>query len=76
MPLYVQARLPDLFPEPELFKPERWQRDTHTPSHMFATLSFGFGARMCVGKYVAMAEVSSIANLEAFKHSVHIYNTC
>ena len=62
MPLYVQARLPDLFPEPELFKPERWQRDTHTSSHTFASLPFGFGTRMCVGEYVAMAEMSSVAS--------------
>ncbi len=44
--------MPELFSEPDKFSPERWSKENKDslPS-MFAHLPFGFGARMCVGKF-------------------------
>ena len=53
-PIYVMGRNPELFDDPLEYKPERWRRDeSHKyPYHAFATLPFGFGTRMCLGKYM------------------------
>ena len=53
IPIYVMGRNPELFDDPLEYKPERWLRDdSHkSPYHAFATLPFGFGTRMCLGKF-------------------------
>ena len=53
IPLYVMGRNPELFEDPLEYKPERWLRDDahKSPYHAFAFLPFGFGTRMCLGKY-------------------------
>ena len=43
----VAAKNKDIFPNPEVFDPERWTRDKPNP---FALLPFGFGPRMCYGE--------------------------
>ena len=43
----VAAKNKDIFPNPEMFDPERWARDKPNP---FALLLFGFGPRMCYGE--------------------------
>ena len=52
-PIYAMGRNPELFDDPLKYKPERWLRDDSHKSlyHAFATLPFGFGTRMCLGKY-------------------------
>ena len=50
MPLIVMGRMPELFSDPEHFSPERWSRDNKEQIHSFASLPFGTGPRMCVGK--------------------------
>ena len=57
MPTLVMGRLPNLFPEPEDFKPERWEKSSTDLPHQFASLPFGFGPRMCVGRRVAELEL-------------------
>ena len=54
MPLYAMGRDPQLFDDPLEYKPERWLRDDmhKSPYHAFASLPFGFGTRMCLGKWV------------------------
>ena len=43
----VAAKNKHIFPNPEVFDPERWARDKPNP---FALLPFGFGPRMCYGE--------------------------
>lgn len=51
MPFVSSGALEDNFPEPEKFIPERWSRTNEEPPNPFASLPFGFGARMCVGEF-------------------------
>ena len=44
------------FKNPTKFIPERWDRED-TEIHPYATLAFGFGARMCIGRRLAEQEV-------------------
>ena len=48
---YSVARSENYFQEPSEFKPERWLRENKDESHAFSSLPFGFGPRMCLGKY-------------------------
>ena len=50
MPIRVAGTLPDNFPDPDEFKPERWSRKNKDAVNVFGSLPFGFGIRMCVGK--------------------------
>jgi len=56
----VTHRLPDLYPEPARFRPERWQR--LQPS-LYEYLPFGAGPRMCLGATFAAQEVRLVLAL-------------
>lgn len=48
---YITHHMPDLFPDPERFLPERWQTISPSP---YAYLPFGAGARLCLGAPMAL----------------------
>jgi cytochrome P450 len=54
---YVTHHLPELYPEPERFRPDRWK--TAEPS-AYEYLPFGAGPRMCVGATFAMIEAKVV----------------
>ena len=54
---FVSHRQPDLYPEPDCFLPDRWQIVNPAP---FAYLPFGAGPRMCLGKEIAVMEITLI----------------
>ncbi|XP_045612773.2 probable cytochrome P450 49a1 [Procambarus clarkii] len=72
-PPVVSCHDPGVFPEPELFRPERWipgstpldVASTHgkdgmasgSKIHPFTVLAFGHGARMCPGRRLAEQEI-------------------
>lgn len=51
---YLTHRLPELYPEPQRFKPERWETIDPSP---YEYLPFGAGPRMCIGATFAMTEL-------------------
>jgi cytochrome P450 len=54
---YVLHRYPDLYPDPQRFRPERWEAIDPSP---YAYAPFGAGARMCIGAAFAMMELKTV----------------
>ncbi len=53
-------RRPELWPEPDAFRPERFLTDGDAPwqpPHRYAFLPFGGGRHLCLGRHVAMHEL-------------------
>ncbi|XP_035690637.1 probable cytochrome P450 CYP44 [Branchiostoma floridae] len=55
----VISTLPEYYPDPEAYIPERWLRTESSAANVqaFALLPFGYGARMCVGRRFAEQEI-------------------
>lgn len=51
---FITHRMPDLFPAPQAFKPERWEELEPSP---YAYLPFGAGPRLCIGATFALMEI-------------------
>lgn len=54
MPIYALHTDPENFPEPDVFKPERFNKQNQSNIKKFTYLPFGEGPRMCLGKYVLL----------------------
>ena len=59
----VSSRDPRYFSSPDKFLPERWIRACpgQEVTHPFASMPFGHGPRMCIGKRFAQLELSLLA---------------
>ena len=54
----AMSRSEDLFPNANSFMPERWLRgENQSDINAFASLPFGFGTRMCLGRRLAELEL-------------------
>lgn len=60
MSQWVNHRDPDYFPQPESFKPERWEDGLARRLPKFAYYPFGGGQRICVGNSFALMEAAII----------------
>ncbi|XP_045447875.1 cytochrome P450 9e2-like [Melitaea cinxia] len=71
IPAYGIHMDPDIYPEPEKFKPERFLKEEkkERPSHLF--LAFGAGPRNCIGSRFAMivAKTAIVTLMRNFKFS-------
>lgn len=48
--IYALHRNEDYFPDPDIYKPERFQMDESIGRHAFAFVPFSAGPRNCIGK--------------------------
>ena len=60
MSQWVNHRDPKYFPEPEEFRPERWENGLAKRIPKFAYYPFGGGQRICVGSAFALMEAAII----------------
>lgn len=56
---WLLHRRPDLFEDPEAFRPERWFTPAAVPSP-YAFIPFGAGARRCIGELLARQEALQV----------------
>lgn len=61
-PTIVTGNMPEFVTEPERFMPERWMKqstasDSTLHIHPFASLPYGHGPRMCLGRRFADLEM-------------------
>uniref|UniRef100_A0A7C2JXH5 Cytochrome P450 n=1 Tax=Schlesneria paludicola TaxID=360056 RepID=A0A7C2JXH5_9PLAN len=66
---FITHHLPELFPEPDVFLPDRWETISPSP---YAYLPYGAGPRMCLGGPLAMVILKTVpaAILQRFKLTV------
>lgn len=60
---WASHHLPDVFPEPEQFRPERFTPDARAALPKGAYVPFGGGSRTCIGMRFGQLEVRAIATL-------------
>ncbi|KAH7211342.1 cytochrome P450 monooxygenase [Fusarium oxysporum] len=68
IPIWAIHRKPELYPEPETFRPERWIEDSPDQIERARSgmMPFSAGTRGCVGKSLAMMELQLITAKLAF----------
>jgi cytochrome P450 len=54
---YITHRDPDVFPDPQRFKPDRWNALAPSP---YEYLPFGAGAHLCIGATFAQMELKIV----------------
>jgi cytochrome P450 len=60
---WASHRLPEVFPEPEAFIPERFTRERKAALPRGAYVPFGGGSRICIGKRFGQTEVKLVATM-------------
>jgi cytochrome P450 len=60
---WASHRLPEVFPEPEAFIPERFSREHKAALPRGAYVPFGGGRRICIGKRFGQVEVKLVATM-------------
>lgn len=69
---WASHHLPDVFEDPETFRPERFSADTKTKIPKGAYIPFGGGSRTCIGMRFGQLEVRTIATLIASRYTLEL----
>ncbi|MEU1586975.1 cytochrome P450 [Micromonospora sp. NPDC005710] len=62
---YTLHRNPEFWPEPERFRPERFDKDGSASRPRYAYIPFGAGPRFCVGNNLGMMEAAFVVAMVA-----------
>jgi cytochrome P450 len=60
---WASHRLAEVFPDPEAFIPERFERERKAALPRGAYVPFGGGKRICIGKRFGQTEVKLVATM-------------
>lgn len=60
VPIYAVHHHASLWPDPDVFDPDRFGPDTAKTRHRYAYMPFGAGPRVCIGNAFAMMEATAI----------------
>ena len=63
---YVTHRVPEIFPEPYRFKPERWQSEYH---NAYEFMPFSAGPRYCIGTSLGMLQLKIALSIMLKRYS-------
>ncbi|KAM4772597.1 24-hydroxycholesterol 7-alpha-hydroxylase-like [Rhinophrynus dorsalis] len=70
---YWVHRDPDRFPEPEMFRPERWKKANLEKNYFLdGFVAFGGGKYQCPGRWFALMEIHMIVILMLYKYEFHL----
>lgn len=69
---YLLHRLPEFWEDPEVFDPQRFDKELERKRHTFAYLPFGGGPRICLGNYFAMMEAIFIVAMVVQKFRLEL----
>ena len=69
---WASHHLPDVFPQPEAFRPERFAPDARGAIPKGAYIPFGGGSRTCIGMRFGQLEVRTIATLIAGRFALEL----
>jgi cytochrome P450 len=67
---YVTHRLPDVWDEPNAFRPERFERKAELPKGAY--VPFGGGSRQCIGMRFGQLEIKAIAARVLREHRLEL----
>ncbi|EFN67753.1 Probable cytochrome P450 301a1, mitochondrial [Camponotus floridanus] len=72
-PTLVTGNMEEYVADSKTFKPARWLKDDNEKLHPFASLPYGYGARMCLGRRFADLEMQVLLTklLRSFKLEYH-----
>jgi cytochrome P450 len=60
VPIYAVHHHASLWPDPDVFDPDRFSSDAAKTRHRYAYMPFGAGPRVCIGNAFAMMEATAI----------------
>lgn len=69
---WASHHLPDVFADPEAFRPERFAPEAKTAIPKGAYIPFGGGSRTCIGMRFGQLEVRTIATLIASRYTLEL----